>query len=629
MNDALEHPLVSIVTPAFNQAQFLRRTVDSVLGQTYPNLEYIVVDGGSSDGSAEILRSYGNRFTWTSEPDRGQSHAINKGFTRARGEILAFLNSDDVLLPSATETVVRYLQDHPDWDLVYGTADYIDEHDNVTGSYHTADYTFTRLMHNCCICQPATFWRATAAQLVGPFNESLSYAMDYEYWIRLDRASAKLVHIPERLAQSRLHASSKTRTARRQIYREIFEVSRREGGYVDYHYFISLWRELLRDPNRRLLRLLRFLPNFEDRMAYLHHKWWNRHLYSWRDLARVGRRVVAKRARRLLGRGVASAEEEGREVADLYHQEPEVQLLGALLSQLPDRTVIDVGAELGSVAAALLEIGADTAHVIDPHPENAKALRERFRDDRRVTVHELAISDRDCAAELHMSADPSGVPVSHGHSLLSRGDSETLIWRDTITVPCRSLGSLVEEGTLPSRAGILKVDTEGYDLAVVREIGDLACDVVMVEHWTDLPCALGPCPWTTDEIVEVFRALGYSHFLLVAHHGEYVTVTLDGGEVIVGEFGNLIFLHDAVVTDLLPAAADVVSVLSKRAHELRQLHETAPRERLEFFSELDRSLRDTLRALEERQETLRALRRASSDQRSWISKGIRGAFRRT
>jgi FkbM family methyltransferase len=606
MNRALEHPLVSIVTPSFNQAQFLQRTVDSVLGQTYPNIEYIVVDGGSNDGSVEILRSYGDRFAWISEPDRGQSHAINKGLARASGEILAYLNSDDVLLPRAAETVVRYLQDHPDGDLVYGTADYIDEHDNVTGSYHTADYTFTRLMHNCCICQPATFWRATAARLVGPFNESLSFAMDYEHWIRLDRANAKLVHIPERLAQSRLHASSKTRTARRQIYREIFEVSRREGGYVDYHYFISLWRELLRDRDRRLQRLVRFLPNLEDRMAYLHHKWWNRHLYSWRDLARVGRRVLAKRTRRLLGRVRAPANAGRRDVADLYHQEPEVQLLGAFLPQLRDRTVIDVGAELGSVTAALLQIGANKAHVIDPHPGNAKALRERFRDDRRVTVHELAISDRDGAAELHVSADPSGVPISHGHSLLSRGDSETLVWHDTVTVPCRSVASLVEEGTLPSRAGILKVDTEGHDLAVVSEIGELACDVVMVEHWTDLPRSLGPCPWTTDEIVDVFRALGYSHFLLVAHHGEYVTVTLDGGEVSVGEFGNLIFLHDAVVTDLLPAAADVVSVLSKRAHELRQLHETAPRERPELFSELDRSLRDTLRALEESQQALGA-----------------------
>jgi glycosyltransferase involved in cell wall biosynthesis len=292
-------PLVAIVTPSFNQAEFLPRTIESVLNQTYPNIDYIVVDGDSTDGSVEILRSYGERFRWTSKPDRGQSHAINKGFAQADGEILTYLNSDDVLLPRAVETAVRYFQEHPDWDLVYGRAAFVDERDTVIGSFPPAHYSFERLMHQCCICQPAAFWRASIARRVGLFNESLSYAMDYEYWIRVDRANGRIVHIPEHLAWSRIHAGTKTETARRQFSKEIFEVCRREGGYVDFNYFRGYWYHLCHERERGLPRRLRFLPDFERRMAYAHHKLWNRHLYSWSDVLRVVKRTAARRISRI------------------------------------------------------------------------------------------------------------------------------------------------------------------------------------------------------------------------------------------------------------------------------------------------------------------------------------------
>jgi len=277
-------PLVSIVTPSFNQAEFLERTIESVLSQTYTDIEYIVVDGGSTDGSPEILRSYGDRFAWVSEPDRGQSHAINKGLARAKGEILAYLNSDDVLLPRAIETAVGYFEEHPDWDVIYGDAAFVDDSDTVIGSYPTADYTFERLMHQCCICQPAAFWRAAIARRVGPFNESLLYALDYEYWIRIDRANGKIMHVPEQLAWSRIHTGTKTETQRRRFSKEIFAVCRREGGYVDFNYFRGYWYHLCHEREDGLPRRLRFLPGFESWMASLQYKWWNRHLYSWRDV---------------------------------------------------------------------------------------------------------------------------------------------------------------------------------------------------------------------------------------------------------------------------------------------------------------------------------------------------------
>src|SRR5438270_571819 len=115
-------PIVSMVTPSFNQGRFLRRTIDSVLSQDYPHVEYLVFDGGSTDESIDVLRSYGDRFLWTSERDRGQTDAINKGLRRAKGDILAYLNSDDVLLPGAIATVAEHFRKNPAWDVVYGNA---------------------------------------------------------------------------------------------------------------------------------------------------------------------------------------------------------------------------------------------------------------------------------------------------------------------------------------------------------------------------------------------------------------------------------------------------------------------------------------------------------------------------
>ena len=126
-------PLVTIVTPSYNQAAFIERTIQSVLGQDYPDIEYIIMDGGSSDGSAEIIRRYEDRLAyWESVKDKGQTDAINKGFARAHGEILAWLNSDDVLYPHAVSEAVAYLTEHPECGLVYGNCDFIDAEGNVT-----------------------------------------------------------------------------------------------------------------------------------------------------------------------------------------------------------------------------------------------------------------------------------------------------------------------------------------------------------------------------------------------------------------------------------------------------------------------------------------------------------------
>src|SRR5262249_10156801 len=159
---------------------FLRRTIESVLGQDYPHIEYFVIDGGSTDESVSILREYGDRFYWRSERDRGQSDAINQGLRMAKGEILASLNSDGVLKPGGIAAVVRHFEQNPDWDLVYGNAHNIDANDGVLSDYPAAPYSFKGLVQTCFICQPAAFWRRRVMDRIGLFDVDLHYAMDYE-----------------------------------------------------------------------------------------------------------------------------------------------------------------------------------------------------------------------------------------------------------------------------------------------------------------------------------------------------------------------------------------------------------------------------------------------------------------
>lgn len=270
-------PLVSIVTPSYNQGEYIRDTIESVLNQTYKNIEYHVIDGGSTDQTIEILKSYGDHFSWISEPDRGQTHAINKGFALSHGEILAYLNSDDVLEPDAVEKAVVFFISHPGIDLVYGRAYLIDKAGIITGFYNTADYSFKRLMFDNCICQPAAFWRREIAERCGPFDESLHFSMDYEYWMRLDRAGGKLFHIPDILARSRLYAETKTLSSREKIFQEIFTISERHAEFIDLNYFYGLWNHRVWEQDNERYRWLRLLPRSFIFSANIHWLWHHRH----------------------------------------------------------------------------------------------------------------------------------------------------------------------------------------------------------------------------------------------------------------------------------------------------------------------------------------------------------------
>jgi glycosyltransferase involved in cell wall biosynthesis len=234
-------PLVSIVTPSYNQGHFLEETIRSVINQDYPNLEYIIVDGGSSDTSRQIIERYASRLAWwVSEPDKGQTDALNKGFARARGEILAWLNSDDTYNPHAIAEAVQCLQENPQAGMVYGDANLIDEHGNILSKFPARQTDYRRLQRGYVhIPQQASFFRADIWRQVGPLDPSFYFAMDYDLWVRIARR-APLLYRPQADASGssiaapwanfRLHGGGKSVVSDDRCWPEMLRVHYREGG---------------------------------------------------------------------------------------------------------------------------------------------------------------------------------------------------------------------------------------------------------------------------------------------------------------------------------------------------------------------------------------------------------------
>lgn len=225
--------LVSIVTPSFQQGRFIERTLESVRRQKgRADVEHIVKDGGSSDGTVEILERWRDRISFTSGPDGGQTAAINAGFIEASGEILAYLNSDDVYYDGAVDAAIEVFERDPSLDVVYGEADYIDACDRPLGPYPTEEWSLERLKLVCFLCQPAVFFRRRVIERFGPFDGTLRHCMDYEYWLRIALNGATFRHIPLRLAASRLHAATKTVRFPREVHTEINDMLARHLGKV-------------------------------------------------------------------------------------------------------------------------------------------------------------------------------------------------------------------------------------------------------------------------------------------------------------------------------------------------------------------------------------------------------------
>ena len=219
-----DYPLVSIVTPSYNQAAYLETTLRSVLEQNYPNIEYLVVDGASTDGSLEIIQRYAPRLSWwVSEKDHGQAEAINKGLRRAKGEFVAWLNSDDLYAQGAVSKAVAILLTNPHLGMVFSDVFSIDANNEVFNTMRYGDWNLLNLMSFHIIGQPGVFMRRSVLERAGYLDLNYHYLLDHQLWLRM-ALEAPIRYIPDFLAAARFHAAAKNVAMAAEFGREAFAI---------------------------------------------------------------------------------------------------------------------------------------------------------------------------------------------------------------------------------------------------------------------------------------------------------------------------------------------------------------------------------------------------------------------
>jgi len=252
-------PLLTIITPSYNQGQFIEETIRSILDQNYPNLEHLVMDGGSTDNTIEVLKNFPH-IVWVSEKDHGQTHAVNKGLQRARGEIVGWLNSDDTFLPGAFEAVSHKFASEPDCYVAYGDYHAIDAGGKILYSTKGFCGTYEEMIrwwdYTYAIHQPTVFVRKEVIRKVGLLDESFNYTMDHEWWFRIARYY-QFKHIPHYIATYRMHRDAKSYAPlEKYVYPELLRASKKHWGSIwgrKYWLYLKSYRAfLLRKPRQTL-----------------------------------------------------------------------------------------------------------------------------------------------------------------------------------------------------------------------------------------------------------------------------------------------------------------------------------------------------------------------------------------
>ena len=264
----------AVITPSFNQGRFIEETINSVLSQEIVELDYIIMDGGSNDETITILEKYNNKLRYVSEKDKGQTDAVNKGIRNTHSDIIGWLNSDDIYVENALNTVLDFFSKHPDIDVVYGMADHIDVDGDFLEKYPTQEFDAVALLSTCYISQPAVFFRRRVIEECGLLDETLMYCMDYEYWIRLSQnKNIKFAHLPILLAATRLHVDTKTLGSTIKVHKEINNMLKKRIGYVPDRWLCNYAHVVLEKSVDRKKHPVRFVVGVSFSSIFASLRW--------------------------------------------------------------------------------------------------------------------------------------------------------------------------------------------------------------------------------------------------------------------------------------------------------------------------------------------------------------------
>lgn len=251
-------PQIAVITPSYNQGEYIRECIESVVnnGIHSSEIEYYIIDACSNDSTKSVLSAY-KELDWISEADNGQAHAINKGLKKTKAPILSYLNSDDTLEPDTLDFVTQYFHQHPEVDLLFGEANFVDKSSNIIGRYLTRPWDPERFLGECFICQPAAFFSRKIFERIGYFSEDLRCSMDYDYWVRIVKAGG-VVHQTDRvLANFRIYPEIKSLAERDTVFFENYRLLKRNVGYCHSNWFMShITHYLRKKPNGLVTKLL-------------------------------------------------------------------------------------------------------------------------------------------------------------------------------------------------------------------------------------------------------------------------------------------------------------------------------------------------------------------------------------
>jgi glycosyltransferase involved in cell wall biosynthesis len=269
------HPTISIIMPSYQQAKYIEKSLRSILAQNYEQIEIVVADGSSVDGSVEILERMAKghpNLSFLSEPDNGPADALNKALAKSGGTIFGWLNSDDIYSPNIFSKIVAFFDEHPEKVMVYGQGLYIDESDNELGHYPTQkpNVGLRAFAKNCFICQPTVFFKSSMYTLLGPLDTSLKTSFDYEYWMRaFHNFPDRIGFIDEVLAKSRLHKDCITLNDRRTIAAEGAKLAHKYFGVSGIHWFVTYLEELRNSSDMPMGELREKFISFDTEFGHL------------------------------------------------------------------------------------------------------------------------------------------------------------------------------------------------------------------------------------------------------------------------------------------------------------------------------------------------------------------------